>query len=416
LSAFQGILLAVVLLFANALFVAAEFALISVRRTEIESLAPSSRAVRVTLRAMENVSLMLAGAQLGITICSLGLGAVGEPAVAQLIEKPFEAAGIPISLLHPFAFVVALGVVVLLHVVIGEMVPKNIALAGPGRSALLLTPVLVLVVLVLRPAIVVLNAVASGTLRLLRVELKNEVTSAFTRDEVAALVAESRREGLLDDSEHSLLAGALAFDQRDLSRVLISLGELVTAPWGVTPAQLEALAAATGFSRFPVAGPTARSVAEFVGPTSAPEGGLGVTGPAGGLGVTGPAGGLGVTGPAGGLGVTGPAGGLGVTGPAGRLGVTGELSGYLHVKDVIAIDERRRDEPVPVEVIRPLVELAVETTLRDGLIRLQGARVHLALVTANGSPIGVAMLEDLLEELVGEIRDQVHRRIPRKAL
>ena len=133
--------LAVVLLALNAFFVGAEFALISARRSQIEPRAQAgSRMARTTLRAMENVSLMMAGAQLGITICSLGLGAVGEPAVAHLLEPVFESLHVPHDLVHPISFVIALAVVVFLHVVLGEMVPKNIAIAGPDRAAVVLGP------------------------------------------------------------------------------------------------------------------------------------------------------------------------------------------------------------------------------------------------------------------------------------
>ena len=120
------------LLVLNAFFVGAEFALLAARRSQIEPHAQEgSRAARTTLRAMENVSLVMAGAQLGITVCSLGLGAVGEPAVAHLLEPLFHAAAASrTTSLHPVSFVVAMSIVVYLHVVLGEMVPKNIALAG----------------------------------------------------------------------------------------------------------------------------------------------------------------------------------------------------------------------------------------------------------------------------------------------
>ncbi|HEY0359529.1 MAG TPA: CNNM domain-containing protein, partial [Mycobacteriales bacterium] len=208
MSDVQAVLLAVVLLGLNAFFVGAEFALITARRTQIEPRAVAgSRAARTTLRAMENVSMMMAGAQLGITVCSLGLGAVGEPALAHLVEPLFARFGVPDGLLHPAAFVLAMTIVVFLHVVLGEMVPKNIAIAGPERSALVLAPPLVAVVTVLRPFIVTMNAIANGILRLLRVEPKDEVGSTFTREEVAGLVEESRREGLLDADEYDLLSG-----------------------------------------------------------------------------------------------------------------------------------------------------------------------------------------------------------------
>src|SRR5215217_3520511 len=131
MSNLTALAVAAALLLANAFFVGAEFALISVRRTQIEPLvAGGSRAARTTLHAMENVTLVMAGAQLGITACSLGLGAVGEPAVAHLLEPGFQVVHVPEGLLHPVAFALALSIVVYLHVVLGEMVPKNMALAG----------------------------------------------------------------------------------------------------------------------------------------------------------------------------------------------------------------------------------------------------------------------------------------------
>ena len=254
MSPVVGILVAVVLLLANAFFVGAEFALISCRRSSIEPLAAAgSRRARTTLTAMEQVSLLLAGAQLGITLASLGLGAVAEPAVAHLIEGLVHAVGAPDSVVHPVAFVIALVLVVFLHVVIGETVPKNLAIAGPERSALALVPVLMALVRMLRPFIAGFNLIANVLLRLIRVQPKDEVNSAFTRDEVAGLIAESHREGLLGASEHGLLAGALVFETRTARDVLIPSSALMTVPSIVTPAEIERLSVRTGYSRFPVA-------------------------------------------------------------------------------------------------------------------------------------------------------------------
>ena len=210
---------------------------------------------RTTLRAMEQVSLMMAGAQLGITVCSLGLGAVAEPALAHVIEPVFEAVHVPEALVHPVAFVLALTVVVALHVVLGEMVPKNIALAGPERAAIVMGPPLLFIVQVLRPVIVALNAVANATLRLLKVEPKDEISSSFTREEVAALVEESRGEGLIEKGEYERLSGALGFTEKTVDSVTLPAEGLTTVSDGATGAEVEALCASTGYSRFPVADP-----------------------------------------------------------------------------------------------------------------------------------------------------------------
>lgn len=154
-----SLLILVVLLALNAFFVGAEFALVSARRSQIEPRAAGgSWSARATLRGMENVSLSMACCQLGITMCSLGIGAVGEPAVAHLLEVPFEAMGVPSAFVHPVALVIALIIVVYLHMVLGEMVPKNITLAGPDRAALILGPPLYLVTIVSRPVIWLMGA------------------------------------------------------------------------------------------------------------------------------------------------------------------------------------------------------------------------------------------------------------------
>lgn len=349
MSDLGGVLVAVLLLALNAFFVGAEFALISARRSQIEPRAQQgSRVARTTLRAMENVSLMMAGAQLGITICSLGLGAVGEPAVAHLLEPVFHALSVPDSWLHPVSFVVALTIVVFLHVVLGEMVPKNIALAGPDRAALVLGPPMVLIVTILRPLIVVLNAIANATLRLLKVEPRDEITSAFTREEVAALVEESRGEGMLEEDEYGRLAGALGFIEKTVSSVLMPVDGLTTVRRGATVADVEEVCAATGYSRFPVQDDD------------------------------------------------------------------GTLIGYLHIKDVLETDEARRLRTVDDKWIRPFATVAPDELLHDVLESLQRRGAHMARVVSRdgatlGATLGIATLEDVLEELVGEIRDGAHQ-------
>jgi CBS domain containing-hemolysin-like protein len=338
-----AVTIAVLLLVANAFFVGAEFALISARRSQIEPLAQAgSRMARTTLRAIENISLVMAGAQLGITICSLGLGAVGEPAVAHLLEPPLQWVGIPGALLHPIAFAVALAVVVYLHVVLGEMVPKNIAIAGPERAALVLGPPMMGVVTVLRPVIRLLNAIANATLRLLRIEPLDEVSSTYTREEVAALVEESRGEGLLRDDEYDRLAGALGFTEKTVAAVLMPLEELATVRRGSTVADVEALCAATGYSRFPV-----RSEVD--------------------------------------------------------------LLGYLHIKDVLVTDEEQRHRVVDDKLIRPFAPVRVTDPLHEALEQLQHRGAHMAhVVDESGKVLGIATLEDVIEELVGQIHDAAH--------
>jgi magnesium and cobalt exporter, CNNM family len=349
-----ALLLALGLLLLNAFFVGAEFGVISARRSQIEPLAAEgNRAARTTLWALEHLSLMLACAQLGITVASLGLGAVAEPAVAHLLEVPFAAASVPEEFLHPVAFVIALAIVVYLHVVVGEMVPKNLAIAGPERAALVLAPALVAVARVVRPLVVVLDAATRVLLRLMRVEPKEELASAFTAEEVHSIVTESRREGLLDEEEHGLLTGALELSARPAVEVMVPAERLVTAPSGASPQEVERIVARTGFSRLPV-----------------------------------------------------------------QAGTDGEIVGYLHVKDLLYADDGAYADPVPPRRVRALVTVPVQEDVEEALVAMQRAGSHLArVVEPDGRTAGVLFLEDVLEELVGEVRDATQRptRAPRPA-
>ena len=341
MSTWSGIVLALVLLGLNALFVAAEFALISARRTELEPAAKAgSRTARLALRAIENLTPAIAAIQLGITICSLGLGAVGEPAIAHLLTPVFDAVDMPRGLVHSISFVIALVVVATSHVVLGEMVPKNLALSGPDRAVLFLGPFMLAVVAALRPVVAVLNLTAMLVVRMLRIEPRGEVGSTFTHDEVAGLVEESRREGLLDEDEYGLVSGALDFHEGKVDQVLLPRRGLVTIQPSATPVEVEQACAATGFSRFPVSD---RS---------------------------------------------------------------GDITGYLHIKDVLETDDAARSVPIADKWVRPLATVSTGSGLYDALRTMQTRGSHMARVAdGDGTVLGVIMLEDVLEELVGEIRE-----------
>lgn len=344
MSSSAALLLAAALLAGNAFFVGAEFAVMSVRRAQVEPLAESgSRSAKTVLWALEHVSLMLACAQLGVTICSVGLGAVAEPAIAHLLEAPLTAVGLPAGASHAVALVIALAIVVYLHVVIGEMVPKNLAVATPGKAALWFGPPLVWVSRALSPVIRFLNWVANGMLRLVGIEPKDEVTSTFTAEEVAAIVERSRAEGLLQD-ELGLLTGAIEFSEADAGSVMVSGTALTTLPIGCTPAEVEHAVARTGFSRFPVV--------EDV-----------------------------------------------------------TIVGYLHVKDVLyAETEEQRSAPVPPWRVRPLAVARADDDIEAVLGAMQRTGAHVAGVKGpQGESLGVVFLEDILEELVGEVRDSMQR-------
>ena len=256
--------LVILLLLGNAFFVGSEFAVIASRRTVVEPMAGTSRRARAALRAMNSVPLMIAGAQLGITVCSLGLGAIAEPAFAHLIEAPFHAVGLPESVRHPVAFTLALGVVVVLHTVIGEMVPKNLTLAGPEAAVLWLGPPMLAFCLATKPLLVMLKWVSASILRWWGIEATDAVKTVYTADELGNLVAQARSEGLLAPEEHARIEGALALRTRTAADAMRLWSEVTTVPVEVTPAELEVLAARTGRSRFPVVHHDSRRVIGFV--------------------------------------------------------------------------------------------------------------------------------------------------------
>lgn len=339
-----AIAVGILLLLLNAFFVGAEFSLLSSRRDRLEALREQgvSRA-RTVIRANQEGSLMLTSAQLGITLCSLGLGRIGEPAVAHQLERLAEPIQLPGPLLHTVAFAIALTVVVLLHVLVGEMVPKNLAIAEPERVALWLVPPLVAFVKLARPFIAVFNMMANAVLRMLRVEPKEELETAYTSSEFAELLVESRREGLLEQSEHRRLAQTLSSVEQTVAKVLVPLGQLTTLPYAPTLGDVERAVSTTGFSRFPVQADD------------------------------------------------------------------GTMHGYLHVKDVLDQAERDPDTPVPMAKVRKLPTVQVAARLDDALTSLRRSRSHLATaVDANGEPVGVVALEDLVEEYVGTVRDGTH--------
>jgi CBS domain containing-hemolysin-like protein len=258
------ILVTILLLLGNAFFVGAEFALIASRHTVIEPQAPTSRRAAWALAAMNQIPLMIAGAQLGITICGIGLGAIAEPAIAHNIVPLFEAMHLPQRAVHPTAFVIALAIVVFLHTVIGEMVPKNITLAGPEASVLWLGPPLLVFCRATKPLLLAMKWAARKVLVPWRIEAVDTVKTVFTAEELAGLVQQASTEGLLDEEEHRRITGALALHQRKAGDAMRPWSTVTAVTDDTSPASLEVLATRTGWSRFPVIQRATRQVLGFV--------------------------------------------------------------------------------------------------------------------------------------------------------
>ena len=335
----------IVLLLLNAFFVGAEFAAMAARRSTLEPLAAAgSRRAQICLEALEQMGSLLACAQLGITVCSVLLGAISEAALHHALEPVVRDLGLPAAVTDGGALALALLVIVYLHVVVGEMIPKNLAIAGPERAALVLVPALVYVTRALHPVIRVMESLAKSLVRLFRVEPRNEIASAFTAEEVEHILAESHHEGLIEEGQHGLVGAALEFSDKDAVDVAVALTNLVTLPLTATPDDVERLVAKRGFSRYPL------------------------------------------------------------------VDRSGGLAGYLHLKDVLYADESERALPVPVKRVRKLATVQAADEVEEVLRTMQRTGAHLArVVDPEGAAIGVVFLEDVIEELVGEVTDASQR-------
>ncbi|MFN3948717.1 hemolysin family protein [Microbacterium sp.] len=343
-----GIAWLVVLLIANAFFVGAEFAVISARRSQIEPHADrGSRAAKTALYAMEHATLMLATCQLGITICSLLILNVSEPAIHHLLAGPLGLTGLPEAAVDIASFVVALLVVSYLHVVFGEMVPKNLAFSLPDRAVLMLAPPLVAVSKAFYPIIVALNWTANHVLRLFRVEPKDEAASTYTLDEVATIVTQSRREGMLDDAAGTVTA-VMEFTEKKAADIAVPMDRLVTLPETTTPAEIERAVAQHGYSRYVI------------------------------------------------------------------VDAAGDPTGYVHLKDVLRAAEGSDADmarPIPGKRVHHMVSVLETTDLEDALALMRRSGRHLAQVRdESGTVKAVLFLEDIIEELVGEVQDATARR------
>ncbi|GAA2065079.1 hemolysin family protein [Catenulispora yoronensis] len=251
-----ALLVSALLLAANAFFVAAEFALIASKRHRLEAAAAEgSRAARVAVAGTRELSLMLAGTQLGITLCTLGLGALAEPAIAHLLEPLLVAVGLPEDLSYGVAFAGGLVLVVFLHMVVGEMAPKSWSITHPERSAALVALPFRAFTQLVRLPLLALNGMTNGLLRLLRVEPQSELAEAHSPEDLRMLVRQSAEHGLIPPVQQRLLTRVLHLQNTPLSEVMIPWADTVTIARDATASAVEELSRATGHSRFPVTGP-----------------------------------------------------------------------------------------------------------------------------------------------------------------
>ncbi|MGW3554330.1 hemolysin family protein [Streptomyces griseoincarnatus] len=241
----MALFVTVLLLVGSGFFVAAEFALVAAKRHRVEqAVAEGRRGAKAALAGMRELSLMLAGAQLGITVCTLGLGSVSKPAISHELDPLLHKLGLPAALSYGIAFAVAMIVVVFLHMVLGEMAPKSWAIAHPERSAMLLSPAFRAVATAVRPLIRILNLVSNALVRLCRVTPRDELASVHNREQLTHLVEESERLGLINETDSELLTRSLTEPETPVRELQLPAAAITAAGADADAEEILALATA----------------------------------------------------------------------------------------------------------------------------------------------------------------------------
>ncbi|MEU5690836.1 hemolysin family protein [Actinosynnema sp. NPDC020468] len=340
MSTAWSLVVSLVLLAANAFFVAAEFALIAAKRHRLEQDAEHSRAARAAVAGVRELSLMLAGAQLGITLCTLGLGALAKPAVADLLDPLFRLTGLPEAVSYGVAFALSLVLVVFLHMVVGEMAPKSWAISHPERSALLLALPFRAFAKSVRWVLSGLNGVTNALLRLLKVTPQSELAQAHRPDDLRMLVRQSAEHGLIPEGQQRLLTRMLQVQNTTVAQVMVPVADTVTVAETAGARDVEARSRECGRSRFPV------------------------------------------------------------TDDAGRF------VGLVHIREVVRATAVGADTPARELMTVPLT-LPASLPVATAVTRMRADRAQLALVAdTEDRVVGIAALEDLLEELIGDFEDE----------
>jgi CBS domain containing-hemolysin-like protein len=336
-------LVAILLVVLNGFFVAVEFAFTASRRQHLEELAEGgSRFARYALASMDELPFTFAGAQLGVAGASLALGFVIENSLEVAFEDLYGALGLPRGMIAGAGVVTALLIVSFVHNVFGEMAPKNATIAAPERAALVLAGPFRVYVTVLRPIIVALTWVATGVLRIMGVKPKQSVESTHTAADIASLVKTVGRRGIIEDASTQLLTAAIGFRDTSVAEVMAPRPDLVALPASATPTQFERTVVRTGHSRIPVFGDN-----------------------------------------------------------------LDDIQGFVHAKDLLSIPQDRHEDPITSDVIRHLPVVPELMSVAPVMEMMRSTRTHIAVaIDEHGTTAGIVTLEDIAEELVGEIRDE----------
>jgi len=338
-----AVVVAVFLIFINGFFVAVEFGFTASRRPILEERqASGSKLARWALASMNELPVTFAGAQLGIVGTSLVLGFVIENSLEVAFHGLYDTLGFPSGVVTTLSLVTALLIVTFAHNVFGEMAPKNATIAAPERVALIVAAPFRGYVTILRPAILALSWTAGGVLRLFGVQPRNAVETAQSAEDIATLVKTIGAGGIIDPGSSRLLTSALKFQDTVVSEVMVPRPDLITVSTKESAAEIEHIVVETGHSRIPVHGED-----------------------------------------------------------------LDDIRGFVHAKDLLSVDPDRHHQPVEVRLIRTVPVVPESMPVSPLLETMRSEGVHIAVaIDEHGSVAGLVTLEDIAEELVGDIRDE----------
>lgn len=327
-------------------FVASEFALVNLDRHDLESRAArGEKRLGPTINALKITSTHLSSAQLGITLTTLLTGYTFEPAISSLLSGPLTAAGIPAAVVPGIGTVLAIFIATVFSMIVGELVPKNFALAVPLATAKLVIPFQTAFTAVFKPLILLFNNTANAIIRSFGIEPKEELSGARSAEELSSLVRRSALEGVLDRDHATLLHRTLNFSERSADDVLTPRIRVIAAEASLTAQGVVDLAAQTGYSRFPVIGRD-----------------------------------------------------------------RDDVLGVVHVKQAFAVPLEDREAVSVTDLMVPPLRvpetMGVDTLL--GLLRGHGLQIAI-VADEHGGTAGLVTLEDLVEEIVGELEDEHDR-------
>ena len=335
------IFLTLFLVFLNGFFVAAEFAIVKVRSSQIALVAGTS-SKKAALNIIENLDGFLAATQLGITLASLGLGWVGEDVVSKIILNLMNAMNLPVTpeLAHKIALPVAFAVLTVLHIVFGELAPKSLAIRYPTSTTLSVSIPLRIFYFIFKPFIALLNGLANLILKMLGIKPVSE-TEIHSEEELRLIIAESEEGGAIESSERELIQNVFDFDDRIVKQVMVPRIKISGINYTATLAEAIQLVLKEGYSRYPIYDKS-----------------------------------------------------------------LDEIKGIVHSKDIVQHYINRTNKTL-LEISHPPYTVTENKPIDHLLREFQKKKVQMAVVISEyGGTIGIVTLEDILEELVGEIQDE----------